>query len=59
MGLSIAYASSIVSGYPIIGIDVHEEKIRISKKIWNNACVQCKDKNLNEKIHQVLDNSRT
>ena len=40
-GLSIAYASSIVSGYPIIGIDVHEEKLELSK-IWNNACVQCK-----------------
>ena len=28
MGLSIAYASSLVSGYPIIGIDIHEEKLK-------------------------------
>ena len=27
MGLSIAYASSLVSAYPIIGIDIHQEKL--------------------------------
>ena len=57
MGLSIAYASSIVSGYPIIGIDVHEEKLELSKKFGITHAFNANDKNLNEKIHQVLDNS--
>ena len=32
MGLSIAYASSLVSAYPIIGIDIHQEKLDLAKK---------------------------
>ena len=31
MGLNIAYASSLVSAYPIIGIDVHKNKLKNSK----------------------------
>ena len=32
LGLSIAYASSLVSAYPIIGVDIHENKIIMGKK---------------------------
>ena len=33
MGLNIAYASSLVSAYPIIGIDVHKNKLKNSKTL--------------------------
>ena len=32
MGLNIAYAASLVSAYPIIGVDLHREKIELGKK---------------------------
>ena len=33
MGLSIAYASSLVSAYPIIGVDIHKSKIQWEKNL--------------------------
>ena len=32
MGLNIAYAASLVSAYPIIGVDLHKEKIELGKQ---------------------------
>ena len=31
IGLNIAYAASLVSAFPIIGIDIHQEKLEIGK----------------------------
>tara|TARA_A100001015_G_C15019442_1_gene727246 strand:+ start:786 stop:1808 length:1023 start_codon:yes stop_codon:yes gene_type:complete len=33
MGLNIAYACSLVSAYPIIGIDIHSKKVKIAKSL--------------------------
>ena len=40
MGLSIAYASSLVSAYPIIGIDIHKEKLDMAKKKQKKALIK-------------------
>ena len=55
MGLSIAYASSLVSAYPIVGIDIHKEKIDIAKKFGVTHTFLSNDKNCFKKINQLLD----
>ena len=33
MGLNIAYASSLVSAYPIVGVDIHKNKFELEKNL--------------------------
>ena len=56
MGLSIAYASSLVSAYPIIGVDIHEEKLEIAKKFGVTHTFISDHDNVFKKINQVLYN---
>lgn len=56
MGLSIAYASSLVSAYPIIGIDIHKEKLDIAKKFGVTHTFLSSEKNCFKKISELLEN---
>jgi len=57
VGLNIAQASSLVSANPIIGVDIHNHKSKIGKKLglthyFNN------DKNLKRNLLQVLKKAK-
>lgn len=56
MGLSIAYASSLVSAYPIVGIDIHKEKLDIAKKFGVTHTFLSSDKNCFKEIKELLEN---
>ena len=56
MGLSIAYASSLVSAYPIIGIDIHKEKLDIAKKFGVTHTFLSGDKHCFKQINELLEN---
>jgi S-(hydroxymethyl)glutathione dehydrogenase/alcohol dehydrogenase len=55
MGLNIAYAASLVSAYPIIGVDVHRDKIKIGKKFGLTHGI-IKSQNLKDKINKITKN---
>ncbi len=57
MGLSIAYASSLVSAYPIIGIDIHKEKLDIAKKFGVTHTFLSGDKHCFKQINELLENN--
>ncbi len=57
MGLNISYASSLVSAYPILGIDVHKNKLKIAKKFGMTHGILY-DKNVKKKITKILDGSK-
>ncbi len=54
MGLSIAYASSLVSAYPIIGVDIHKSKIQMGKKFGLTHSINGNSKNLEKEIQKIL-----
>ena len=55
MGLSIADACSLVSANPIVGIDIHESKLRLSKKFGVTETIINKDKDyVKEKINEIF-----
>ncbi len=54
MGLNIAYASSLVSAYPIIGIDLHKSKLMMAKKFGLTHGI-IPTKNLDKKIREITD----
>lgn len=58
MGLNIAYASSLVSAYPIIGVDVHDEKINMGKNFGLTHGINVKKNNLNNEIKKIMGNER-
>ena len=37
VGLSIAQAASMKSGYPIVGVDVIDSKLKMGKIVWTHA----------------------
>jgi len=57
MGLNIAYASSLVSAYPIIGIDLHKEKINIGKEFGLTHGIISGSGDLKEKLKSILGDS--
>ncbi len=56
MGLNIAYAASLVSAYPIIGVDLHQEKIDMGKKFGLTHGIIADSNNFNEHLKEILKN---
>ena len=54
MGLNIAYAASLVSAYPIIGVDLHESKLKMGKKFGLTHGIKANNK-LKKKISEITD----
>ncbi len=55
MGLNIAYAASMVSAYPIIGVDVHKSKIDMGKKFGLTHGIVANSNNLKSEIYSILE----
>ena len=56
VGLNIGLASSLVSAYPIIGVDIHNFKLKIGKKYGLTHTITFTYKNFKEKLLKILDN---
>jgi S-(hydroxymethyl)glutathione dehydrogenase/alcohol dehydrogenase len=54
MGLNIAYAASLVSAYPIIGIDIHKEKIEMGKKFGLTHGIDANSKDIKNEIEKII-----
>ena len=54
MGLNIALASSLVSAFPIIGIDLHKDKIDLGKKFGLTHSVDASSKTLKQDILNIV-----
>ena len=54
LGLNIAYASSMVSAYPIVGIDLHEHKIDLGKKFGLTHGITIKSNNLEKEVYDII-----
>jgi len=54
MGLNIAYASSLVSAYPIIGVDLHQEKLNLGKEFGLTHGIIFNKDNFKEKINEII-----
>jgi len=56
MGLNIAYAASLVSAYPIVGVDLHKDKIKMGKKFGLTHGIQANSSNLKGEINDIFGN---
>lgn len=56
MGLNIAYAASLVSAYPIVGIDLYKSKINLAKKFGLTHGIIANSKNIKKKLTKIFDN---
>ena len=54
IGINVAQASSMVSAYPIIGVDIHENKINIGKKFGLTHGIIANSKNLKDEIYNII-----
>ena len=56
VGSSISQACSMVSAYPVIGVDLHKFKLDLAKNLGMDYGFLHKDKNLEEKIKKIVGN---
>ena len=54
VGINVAQAASMVSAYPIVGIDLHEHKIDMGKKFGLTHGVIANSNNLNNEIYNII-----
>jgi S-(hydroxymethyl)glutathione dehydrogenase/alcohol dehydrogenase len=54
IGLNVAQASSMVSAYPIVGIDIHKHKIDMGKKFGLTHGITTNSNNLNNEIYNII-----
>ncbi len=54
IGLNIAYAASLVSAYPIIGIDIHKDKIQMGKNFGLTHGINGQSQDIKEQIENIL-----
>ena len=54
MGLNIASASSLVSAYPIVGVDLHKNKIDMGKKFGLTHGLVANSSNLKNEIYKIV-----
>lgn len=57
MGLNIAYAASLVSAFPIIGVDLHQEKIEMGKNFGLTHGLLANTNEFESKIKDILNNN--
>jgi len=56
VGLNIAQAASMVSAYPIIGVDLYQHKIDMGKKFGLTHGMTANSNNLNKEIYNIVGN---
>lgn len=56
MGLNIAYASSLVSAFPIVGVDIHKDKFELGKKFGLTHYIDSNTPNLKKEIEKIVGN---
>ena len=54
IGLNVAQASSMVSAYPIVGIDIHKHKIDMGKKFGLTHGITTDSNNLKKEIYSII-----
>jgi len=54
VGINIAQAASMVSAYPIVGIDIHKHKIDMGKKFGLTHGITTNSNNLNNEIYNII-----
>ena len=54
IGLNIVQAASMVSAYPIVGIDIHKHKIDVGKKFGLTHGFTTNSSNLNKEIYNII-----
>jgi S-(hydroxymethyl)glutathione dehydrogenase/alcohol dehydrogenase len=54
VGLNIVQATSMVSAYPIVGVDLHENKINMGKKFGLTHGLIADSNDLNNKIYNII-----
>ena len=54
VGLNVAQAASMVSAYPIVGIDLYEHKIQMGKKFGLTHGIIANSKKLNDEINNII-----
>jgi len=57
VGLSLLQACSLVSAYPIIGVDMHEKKIKAAKRFNASHVINTNEISLNEGINKIVGSS--
>ena len=55
VGLNIVQAASMVSAYPIIGVDLHEHKINLGKNFGLTHGIIANSKNLKNEIYNIVN----
>ena len=46
IGLNIIQAANLVSAYPIIAVDLYDERLKLAKEIWSNALINSSNSDL-------------
>ena len=54
MGLNIAYGASLVSAYPIVGVDIHKEKIEMGKRFGLTHGIVVNSSELKKEIYNIV-----
>lgn len=55
MGLSISYAASLVSAFPVVGVDIHNEKLDLAKKFGVSHTLLSNSKNFEKDLKDIFD----
>lgn len=55
MGLSISYAASLVSAYPIVGVDIHDNKLDLAKKFGVTHALLSNSKNFENDLNNIFE----
>jgi len=58
VGLIIGLASSLVSANPIIGVDIHDFKLKLGKKYGLTDTLNFSNKDFREKIDKILNHKK-
>ena len=57
VGLNINQGSSLVSGYPIIGIDLHDKKLQLASNFGATHTINSSKQNISDEIKKIIGSS--
>ena len=54
VGLNIIQAAGLTSAFPIIAVDIHDNRLQLAKKLGVHYCINARNQNAEGKINEIL-----
>jgi len=59
VGLNVIQGAAMVSGYPVIAVDIYDDKLKLAEKMGATHCINSSKENVSNAVHKITGKQGT